>query len=271
MVVTIRKIVDFKQWESSREDADEARELSELDQYIESEMSIARPLAAINAKRKTTVNTERVCTFNAAVEILAKFAVETNAIILPDIDESASSLAGIDMEGHVLRFNSTDRLLQAISTVDDIEIYSLTNGGVRMEIGFRNIRTYVDDKQPERLNYQVFEKQRMRTATHEHNTWKILCPLLQDTTQATQQKVASACKLMDDLLNDKLDCHQAADFHAEIDWQCLRMQMDAGFGFRLKWSDGTLGTFLSVLKLVDNMICESVNEDTTRVTLEVLL
>lgn len=256
------KTVDFEKW------VDDTT-MAEFDKTIASLLDEAKETTSVEMYRKAVVDEDKVNMVGAATETLVGLTRPQEVQVTKRIGKPFEFCAGIDMEGHTVRLDDMTSFATVLNQIDSLEVENLTNGDVRIVLGFANILRYPNEPRGSNAQHKQYTNKRIVAMSHAHHTESIVLPLVASGGQ--RKRTQTLCQYVNSILNKKVDDEDTAEFQVSRSQDKLLLQMDLGFGLTLVWEDGTMGTFLDLIQLVDSVVFESLDDMTTRVTLEVLL
>ncbi|MBQ3193305.1 MAG: hypothetical protein IJO21_03030 [Oscillospiraceae bacterium] len=96
---------------------------------------------AIEADEQRTgiLSPERLQQMEGAYRLLLELAKETDAVVTYQLNAPFKSMGSICMEAESFEFTDIPKLIKAIHTSDNIDIYPLTNGHIRMVLTFHGL------------------------------------------------------------------------------------------------------------------------------------
>lgn len=82
---------------------------------------------------------ERLRQMASAYQLLIEIGNETDTIVTYQLNTPFKSMGSICMEAESLEFIDVSKMMNAIHTSDNVDIYPLTNGHIRMVLTFHGL------------------------------------------------------------------------------------------------------------------------------------
>lgn len=103
--------------------------------------SIAKLLDEID-KNPAVINPRRIHDMKSAFDIVDKTFASSSVKISYKVNEPFKNMGSITLEGKNILFNDPKVFLEIATLANNVDIYPLVNGKIRMSFGFNDIAKY---------------------------------------------------------------------------------------------------------------------------------
>lgn len=100
---------------------------------------IVERLRGCKERQFLIINHMRLEQLNFCYQTMLYLTHGTNATVSYDLDQPRMSVGEVAVEGDLLDFNDPERFARAAEFADNMDIYPLTNGKIRLSFGFNRL------------------------------------------------------------------------------------------------------------------------------------
>ena len=92
-----------------------------------------------NEQREGILDPERLRQMASAYRLMTEIGKEINAKVTYSLNEPYKSMGSISIEADSLEFTDVPKMMAAISTCSNVEVYPLANENIRMTLTFHGL------------------------------------------------------------------------------------------------------------------------------------